>query len=85
MDAVGKESLMEELMQEFDQMFPKKGLLEVGDICKVLECDVTTVYNWSKRTNPKKRPPHLLVGNDSKYPRMAFIRWLVTDRLRGGI
>jgi len=73
---------MQSVVQEMSSIFPDKALLTVDDVCKSLECDERTVYNWSKRQNPKRRPPRILVGRDVRFPKRTFLLWFAEEQLR---
>jgi len=36
-----------------------------------------------KRSDPKKRPPKLIVGKEVRFPKREFMRWLVQEQASG--
>jgi predicted DNA-binding transcriptional regulator AlpA len=71
------------MLEELSGIFPNKALLTVEEICESLSCDTQTIYNWCKRSNPKRRPPRIIIGNDVKFPKRPFLLWLTTEQGRG--
>lgn len=69
-----------ELMNEFENVFKGKTLLTMDDIKNFLGCDEKTIINWTKRSDPKKRPPRMYIGNDVRFPRRPFLSWLFADQ-----
>ena len=76
---------MNELIQEIGTIFPEKALLTAEDISKALECEVQTIHNWSKRSNPKRRPPRIIVGKEVRFPKKHFLLWFAEEQLRAVI
>lgn len=72
--------MLESLMEEVNRLFPDKGLLSLDEVCKLLECERHTVYNWTKRSKPKKRPPRIIVGKSIRFPKKDFVIWLVNEQ-----
>lgn len=72
--------MVQELVLTFEEIFPKKPFLTIDDITGVLQCQEQVVYNWSKRADPKKRPPRILVGKEVRFPRREFAMWLATEQ-----
>jgi len=72
------------LTQEIDEIFKGKPFLTLGDVSQLLGCDVQIVHNWTRRSDPRKRPPRIMVGKELRFPRREFVRWLVTEQLSSG-
>ena len=76
--------MYEQLIEELERSFPSKSFLTVDEICTALDCDKQTIYNWSKRQNPKRRPPRIIVGKDVRFPRRPFVLWFAQEQGRVG-
>lgn len=74
--------MSEDMVEEIGKVFPEKALLTIEDICKSLECDMQTVYNWNKRQSPKRRPPRILVGKAIRFPKRLFVLWFLQEQGR---
>ena len=72
--------MFESLLEELNRSFPDKGMLSLDDICKFLECDRKTVYNWTRRVDQSKRPPRIIVGRKIRFPKGPFIQWLLKEQ-----
>ena len=68
------------LMQEIDALFPGKIFLTLEDVANLLSCSPKVIYNWTKRSNPIRRPPRLLVGKELRFPKREFVRWLSEEQ-----
>ncbi len=75
--------MFESLLHEVEQMFPSNAFLTVEDVTKLLKCSEKVIYNWSKRPDPKRRPPRLMVGKEVRFPKKDFIRWLAEELVLG--
>ena len=74
-------ALMEaQMLKEIDTLFKDRIFLSVLDITQLLGCSENVVYNWMKRSDPARRPPRIKVGKDIKFPRGAFVQWLVKEQ-----
>jgi len=67
-------------IESLEELFRDKLLLTVQDICQGLGCAETVVYNWMKRADADRRPPKLRVGQEMKFPRGPFVRWLAKEQ-----
>lgn len=72
--------MTEGMLQIFDELFPKKAFLTVEDVMSVLQCGDHVVYNWSKRSDPRKRPPRIIVGKEIRFPKKEFAKWLAVEQ-----
>ena len=72
--------MLETIMNECDEVFKGKLFLTVEDIMGLLGCDEKTIYNWTKRSNPNRRPPRIIVGKELRFPKKPFLKWLVDDQ-----
>ena len=72
--------MFESLLEEVNRMYPNKGVLSMDDVCKLLECEKRTVYNWTRRVDPTKRPPRLVIGKTIRFPKVPFIQWLLKEQ-----
>ena len=70
------------LLQEIEELFKGKPFLTIEDVTQLLTCDEEVVYNWTKRSDPKRRPPRIIVGKDLRFPKREFIKWLAEDQGR---
>ncbi len=70
----------ETCFSEIEQALGGKVFLSVNDICDLLGCSERVVYNWMKRADPARRPPKLKIGHEIKFPRGAFIQWLLKEQ-----
>ncbi len=66
-----------------DQMFPKKAVLTMEEVAQFLDCEISIIVNWVKRSDPRKRPPKLIVGKEVRFPKREFMRWLVQEQASG--
>lgn len=57
-----------------------KQFLTVEDVCTLLECSPKVIYNWTKRSDAKKRPPRIIVGKSIRFPKSEFLRWLMNEQ-----
>ena len=72
------------ILSEVEELFKGKVFLSVDDIAVLLGCDPQIVHNWTKRPDPRKRPPRILVGKELRFPRRDFVRWLLAEQLSIG-
>ncbi len=68
------------LLKEIDEIFKGKLFLTIQDIMALLSCDENTIYNWTKRSNPSRRPPRIIVGRELRFPKKAFLQWLLQEQ-----
>lgn len=76
--------MFEPLMEAAEAAFPRKAFLTIDDVCEFLACSRPIVYNWIKRSDPSKRPPRLLIGNEPRFPKRPFIEWLAKEQVAKG-
>lgn len=69
-----------EILEDINQMFPKKAYLTVEDIMTLLECSSNVIYNWTKRSDRNKRPPRIFVGTEIRFPKRKFLVWLENEQ-----
>jgi predicted DNA-binding transcriptional regulator AlpA len=74
--------MTESLIQDIEKACADKPLLSIEDIAHLVGCSTKVVYNWTRRNDPAKRPPKLVVGRTLRFPRTEFIRWLVREQGR---
>lgn len=74
--------MFESLLILANQLFPNREVLTKEELAQVLECDPKVIYNWVKRQDASKRPPRLLLGNELKYPKREFLKWVVENQTR---
>jgi hypothetical protein len=65
-----------EFMKDLERYCLDKAVLTVQDVAKLLECDPKVIQNWAKRSDPKRRPPRLIIGKEVRFPTKAFCAWL---------
>lgn len=78
MELINKQS--DDVFEDFDNIFPNKAFLTLKDVTELLECSPNVVYNWIKRSDPKKRPPRVTVGTEMRFPKTKFVRWLLQEQ-----
>lgn len=69
--------MLESLEKDVNEMFPGKVFLTLGEVAQLVGCSEKVIYNWTRRTDPKKRPPKIIVGKTIRFPKGEFLRWLV--------
>lgn len=70
------QSAQNPLLQLFERVFPDRYLLTIQDVCHLLHCTPKVVYNWSRRLDPKRRPPRFLVGREVRFDKYQLADWL---------
>lgn len=75
----------EAVFSEVDQIFKNKIYLTIQDVADLLGCDPQIVFNWTRRSDPRKRPPRILVGKDVRFPKRDLVRWLAQEQLDSGV
>ena len=75
--------MFESLMQEVDQLYASHAFLTTDEVATFLKCSEKVIYNWNKRSDPKRRPPRLMVGKEVRFPKKDFIRWLANELVLG--
>ena len=68
--------MYESLLDEANRLFPNKGVLSIEEIAQVLDCETVVIYNWTRRSNPDRRPPRLLIGRGFRFTKKEFFKWL---------
>jgi excisionase family DNA binding protein len=68
--------MFDSLIKDVDVIFKDKAYLTVEDVALLLGCDPSVIYNWTKRSNPKRRPPRITVGKSVRFPKREFTKWL---------
>lgn len=69
-----------EILDDVNQMFPNKAYLTMQDVMTLLECSSNVIYNWTKRSDAKRRPPRVFVGTEVRFPKRQFLRWLEKEQ-----
>jgi predicted DNA-binding transcriptional regulator AlpA len=72
--------MTQSILQEMNELFQGRAFLSVEDITQLLNCSEQVIYNWTKRADPKKRPPRVIVGKSIRFPKRDFARWLVEEQ-----
>lgn len=72
--------MAETLIEDAERNFPQKSVLTIEDIAKFLDCDPKIVYNWIRRSDPKRRPPKIIVGKQIRFPKRDFFKWLAVEQ-----
>lgn len=75
--------MYESLLQSADDLFPDKAFLTIEDVAKFLDCEEQVIHHWTKRPNIQKRPPRLMVGKTTRFPKKDFVRWLSSELISG--
>ncbi len=68
------------MMKEIDGLFQSKPFLTIDDVALFLGCSKNVIYNWTRRTDPKKRPPGIMVGKTLRFPKGPLIEWLLKEQ-----
>lgn len=76
--------MVEALIEELERSFPGKAVLTVSDVCQFLGCSEKVIYNWTKRSDSRRRPPRIIVGKEIRFPKRPFINWLATEQSTDG-
>ena len=63
----------------FQKAMPDREFLTIEEVAEVLRCSIRVVYNWTRRSDPKRRPPKLQVGKEVRFPRADLVRWLAKE------
>ena len=66
--------------KDLETFCPKKPLLTLQEAATLLECDPKTIRNWTKRSDPSKRPPRLIIGREVRFPAREFCQWIVKQQ-----
>lgn len=72
--------MMEFLLQELEKQYPNRAFITAKELADFLACDIKVIYNWNKRTNPKRRPPYLSVGKEVRFPKRELVKWLSIEQ-----
>ena len=72
----------EALTQVFEQAFEGKHFLSAIEIAEFLNCSPKVIYNWMKRSDPNRRPPRFRFGQETRFPKKEFVKWLVEEQGR---
>lgn len=72
--------MIETILQDLNEVFQGKAFLTVQDVMQLLDCSEDVVYNWTKRSNPKLRPPRVIAGKAIRFPKREFARWLAEEQ-----
>ena len=75
--------MFESLLLELERHCPNSALLTIDDVASFLACDKKVIYNWGKRTDPKMRPPRIMVGREVRFPKRDFCQWLAQTQGNG--
>ena len=77
--------MIDSILEEVDQAFQGRAFLTVEDIAQLLSCSEQVVYNWTKRADPKRRPPRVIVGKSIRFPKRKFAQWLLNEQSAVGV
>ena len=72
------------LLSELNELFKGKIYLSIQDVSSLLGCEPQIVHNWTRRSDPRRRPPRILVGKELRFPRREFAKWLATEQISSG-
>ncbi len=72
----------ETLIQDFAVLFGNKALLSIDDVAQGVGCTPKVVYNWTRRNDPARRPPRVVIGRTVRFPKTEFVRWLIKEQTR---
>jgi hypothetical protein len=74
------EAIEQTLFQALEEKFPDKQVLTLLDVTTFLECRPDVVRQWTKRMDPKRRPPRLLIGKEMRFLKKEFAGWLAREQ-----
>ena len=69
--------MFEMLLADFESKCQGKIFLTIEEVANVLDCPKRIIYNWTRREDPKLRPPLLQNGKWIRIPVRPFVQWLV--------
>lgn len=72
-------NIYEMLLEDLELSFPGKAFITGQEVCRFLGCEMTVVYNWNKRRDPKRRPPSLSIGKEMKFPKRPLAKFLAEE------
>ncbi|HAR41855.1 MAG TPA: hypothetical protein DCS07_04375 [Bdellovibrionales bacterium] len=72
--------VVEGIMQEINSIYKKKVFLSVQDVSEILGCTEEEVHNLSRLRKHQKKPPRIIVFKEVRYPKKAFVEWLLMER-----
>ena len=72
--------MLDSIIEELSEKYKEKSFLSLGDVCDLLGCERNAVYNWTKRADPQRRPPRILVGREIRFPKKEFLKWLCREQ-----
>jgi len=76
-----KRAAIQDTVRMLSEKYPEKSFLTVEEIAQLIECSPKTVYNWTKRPDPSRRPPRITLGKSLRFPKHAFLDWLFTNEM----
>ncbi len=68
------------IIQEIANRYPEKAFLTLDEAAQLLGCKRRVIYNWTRRKEPSQRPPRIAVGKSIRFPKIAFIQWLLKEQ-----
>jgi excisionase family DNA binding protein len=68
------------ILEELNEIFKGQAFLTVENIATLLNCPEQVIYNWTKRSDPKRRPPRIIVGKSIRFPKRDFAKWLAAEQ-----
>ena len=74
--------MYEDMLSDFDKLYPDKAFLTVDEIAKLLDVSRNVVYNMTKRPDERKRPPRVYIGQNIRFPKTRFLKWLISVELK---
>ena len=75
--------MIETLLQDTESLLKDKAFLTVDEVADLLSCDKKVVHNWTRRKDSKRRPPRLALGKTIRFPKTAFVQWLLKENQIG--
>ena len=66
-----------------DDLLEEDAFMTLDEVAGVLHCSRRVVYDWTRRPDPERRPPFFQPGKTILFPRRRFMRWLVTEQMKG--
>ncbi len=75
--------MFKSFIDEAEQIYKGKMFLTLNDVTALLGCEDKVIYNWTRRVDPKKRPPKIFVGKELRFPKRDFLQWLIENNSIG--
>jgi hypothetical protein len=68
-------------IENVDDLLEKDALVTLDEMAQILHCSRRVVYDWTRRSDPKRRPPFLQPGKMILFPKKRFMRWVLNEQM----